>query len=245
MLQEKNKRKQTKTSTTGSAPQEKRTINYPSPSQRRNILENLKLRVVVRPHTRTKTFLTPPLRFLRALRWSRPSTLSWCRFALASLGDARAADARRFVVVKHDAAITVELAATSSPTDVAVRGLRRFVLLMGTVHRPHKAWCASALRRAPRVCSSTCTLVSVLRLSAVCLCVCLTCTIAGRTAVPNLHCSGICLNIAGPALSRALSVSRDFTCTIPGTCTIQPALQRAQYCTTSTSTNNAACKDEY
>ena len=130
MLQGKNKHKQTKTSTTGSAPQEKRTTSYPSPSQRRDILENLKLRVVVRPHTRTRTFLTPPLRFLRALRWSCPSTLSWCRFALASFGDARAADALRLVVVKHAAAITVEPPATSSLADVAMRGLWRSVLLM-------------------------------------------------------------------------------------------------------------------
>ena len=157
-------------------------------------LENLKLRVVVRPRTRTRTLLTLPLRFLRAFRWSRPSTLSSCRFALASLGDARAADALRFVVVKHAAAITLEPPATSSLTDVAMRGLRRSVLLIGTVHRLHKAWCASALRRALRVSSSMCTLASVLRLSAVCLSVCvqpallrgtrcLTCTIAGSACI--------------------------------------------------------------
>ena len=42
--------------------------------------------------------------------------------------------------------------------------------------------------------------------------------------VPNRHYSGASLNSAGPALLRALSVSRDFTGTIPGTGTIQPAL---------------------
>ena len=164
--------------------------------------------------------LTPPLRFLRAFRWSRPSTLGWCRFALASLGDARAADALRFVVVKHAAAIAVEPPATSSLTDVAMRGLRRSVLLMAqfTVRTRHGA----PLRRALRVCSSTCTLVSVLRLSTVRVCV--QPALLRGTAVPNLHYSGIALNSAGPALLRALSVSRDFTCTIPGTCTIQPAL---------------------
>ena len=83
---------------------------------------------------------------------------------------------------------------------------------------------SSALRRAVRVCSSACTLVSVLNLSAVvrvrvCVCVC----------VQNLHYRGIFLNSAGPALLRALSVPRDFTCAISGTCTIQSALYRAQY----------------
>ena len=85
-------------------------------------------------------------------------------------------------------------------------GLAAFCLVDGTVHRPHKAWCASALRRAPRVCNSTCTLVSVLRLSAVCLSVCvsnlhycgaprcLTCTIAGSASIVQvLHYRGRCL----------------------------------------------------
>ena len=85
--------------------------------------------------------LLPPFVFFGRL--DRPSTLGWCRFALASLGDARAADALRFVVVKHAAAIAVEPPATSSLTDVAMRGLRR-CLVDGTVHRPHKAWCAPA-----------------------------------------------------------------------------------------------------
>ena len=136
----KKKTQKNKASTTGSAPQE--TNNHvPMLSQRRDKLENLKLRVVVRPRTRTRTLLTPPLCFLRAFRWSRPSTLSWCRFALASLGDARAADALRFVVVKHAAAITVEPPATSSLTDVAMRGLRRSVSLMAqfTVRTRHGA----------------------------------------------------------------------------------------------------------
>ena len=181
MLQEKNKHKQTKTSTAGSAPQEKQTTSYPSPSQRRDKLENLKLRVIVRPRTRTRTFLTPPLRFLRALRWSRPSTLSWCRFALAILGDKRAADALRFVVVKHAAAITVEPPATSSLTDVAMRGLRRSVLLMAqfTVRTRHGAplrcveLFGSAAARVPSFLCCVCPLF-------VCPCVCLTCTIAGH-----------------------------------------------------------------
>ena len=42
--------------------------------------------------------------------------------------------------------------------------------------------------------------------------------------VVNRHYSGASLNSAGPALLRALSVSRDFTSTILGTGTIQPAL---------------------
>ena len=193
---------------------------YPSPSQRRDKLENLKLRVVVRPRTRTRTLLTSPLRFLRALRWSRPSTLSWCRFALASLGDARAADALRFVVVKHAAAIT---ARHILPDRRGHEGLAAFCLVDGTVHRPHKAWCASALRRALRVCSSTCNLVFVLRLSAVCLSVCVQPALKRGTAVPNLRYSGICLNSAGRTIEDAVCVER-FTCTIPGTCTIEPAL---------------------
>ena len=188
-------------------------------------LEDLKLRVVVRPRTRTRTLLTAPLRFLRVFRWSRPNTLSWCRFALASLGDARAADALRFVVVKYAAVITVEPPATSSLTDVAMRGLLRSVLLMAQFNVRTSHGCASALRRALQVCSNKCTLVSVLRVSAVCLSVCVQLALLRGTAVPNLrHYSGICLNSAGPALLRALYVSRDFTCTITGTCTIQPVL---------------------
>ena len=63
------------------------------------------------------------------------------------------------------------------------------------------------LRRALRVCSSTCTLVSVLRLSTVRVCV--QPALLRGTAVPNLHYnSGIALNSAGPALLRALSVQR-------------------------------------
>ena len=143
-------------------------------------LENLKLRVVVRPRTRTRTLLTPPLRFLRAFRWSRPSILSWCRFALASLDDARAADALRFVV-KHAAAITVEPPATSSLADVAMRGLRRSVLLMAqfTVRTRHGAHLrslelfGSAAARAPSFLCCACPLF-------VCPCVCPTCTIAGH-----------------------------------------------------------------
>ena len=72
-------------------------------------------------------------------------------------------------------------------------GLAALRLVDGTVHHPHKAWCASALRRAFRVCSRTCTLVFVLRLSAVCLSVCVQSTLLWGTAVPNLHYSGICL----------------------------------------------------
>ena len=106
----------------------------------------------------------------------------------------------------------------------------RSVLLMAqfTVRPRHGA----PLRRALRVCSSTCTLVSVLRLSAVrCpLPVCVQPALLRGTAVPNLHYRGTALDSAGPALWRALSVSRDFSCTIPGTCTIRPALYRAQYC---------------
>ena len=75
--------------------------------------------------------------------------------------------------------------------------------------------------------------------SVVCVCVCLkffcisTADIPALlrgTEVPNLHYSGTSLNSAGPALLRAPSVYRDFTCTIPGTCTTQPALYRAPYC---------------
>ena len=171
-------------------------------------LENLKLRVVVRPRTRTRTLLTPPLRFLRAFRWSRPSTLNLCCFGLVSLGDARAADALRFVVVKHAAAITVEPPATSSLTDVAMRGWRRSVLLMAqfTLRTRHGAplrcveLFGSAAARVPSFLCCVCPLFF-------CPCVCPTCTIAGH-AVPNLNYSGICLYSAGPALLRALSVQR-------------------------------------
>ena len=170
-----------KTATTGSAPQEKQTTIYPSPSQRRNKLENLKLRVVVRPRTSTRTLLSPPLRFLRALRWSRPSTLSWCRFALSRLGDARAADALRFVVVKHAGAITVGPPPTSSLTDVAMRGLRRSVLLMAQfiVCTRHGAplrcveLFGSAAARVPWFLCCVCPLL-------VFPCACPTCTIAGH-----------------------------------------------------------------
>ena len=191
----KNKHKQTKTSTTRSARQEKQTTMYPSPSQRREKLENLKFRVVVRPRTRSRTPLTSPLRFLRAFRWSRPSTLSWYRFALASLGDARAADALRFVVVKHAATITVEAPATSSLTDVAMRGLRCSGLLMAqfTVCRRHGAplrcveLFGSAATRVPSFLCCVCPLF-------VCPCVsnvhyycgaprCLICTIAGSASI--------------------------------------------------------------
>ena len=135
------------------------------------------------------------------------------------------------VVFKHAAAIAVEPPATSSLTDAAVRGLRRSVLLMAefTVRPRHDV----PLRRALRVCSTTCILVSVFRLSAVrCpLPVCVQPALLRGIVVPNLRYRGTVLNSAGPALLRALSVSRDFTCTIPGTCTIQPALHRPQYCT--------------
>ena len=112
--------------------------------------------------------------------------------------------------------------AASSLTDVAMRGLRRFVLLMAqfTVRTRH----GTPLRRALRVCSSTCTLVSVLRETLSIVRVCIHHALLRGTVVLNLHYSGIALNSAGPALLRALSVSGDFTCTIPGTCTIQPAL---------------------
>ena len=128
------------------------------------------------------------------------------------------------VVFKHAAAIAVEPPATSSLADVAVRGLRRSVWLMAqfTIRTHGRTRHGAHLRRALRVCSSTCILVSVLRLSAVCVCVsnlhycgaprCPTCTIAvAPSIVQDLH-------------YWALSVSRDFTCTIPGTCATQPAL---------------------
>ena len=172
-----------------------------------------------RKTNKTRALLTPPLRFLRAFRWSPPSTLSWCRFALASLGDARAAYALR-LVVKHDAAITVEPPATSSRTDVAMRGLRRSVLLMAefTVRTRHGAplRCAELFgSAAARVPSSLCCVCPLFAFR-----VCVQCALLRGTAVPNLHYSGICLNSAGTPLFRALSASRDFTCTIPGTCTI-------------------------
>ena len=63
---------------------------------------------------------------------------------LGCLGDERAADAVRFVVLKHAAAIAMGPPSTSSPADVAVRGLRSSVWFDGTVHHPRKAWCASA-----------------------------------------------------------------------------------------------------
>ena len=174
-------------------------------------LDNLELRAVVWPRTRTKTLLTFPLRFLRAFRWSRPSTLSWCHFALASLGDARAADPFRFVVVKHAAAITVEPPATCSLTDVAMRGLRRSVLMAQEIINFVKNYLVAVRKRhgAPLRCvelfgSAAARVPSFLG----CVCplfVCLSVRVCAQlaplrgTAVPNLHYSGIFL---------ALSVSR-------------------------------------
>ena len=151
----------------------KTTNHLPLPSQHRDKLKNLKLRVVVRPRTRTRTLLAPPLRFLQALRRSRPSTLGWCRFALLS---ASATHALQMRFVSWSSNMLPQLP-WSRPRHPACdrrghEGLAAFCLVDGTVHRSHTAWCASALRRALRVCSSTRTLVSVLRLSAVSLSVC-------------------------------------------------------------------------
>ena len=117
---------------------------------------------------RTRTLHTPPSR-CRACRWSRASTLSCCRFALASPGDARAADAVLAVVVKHASAVAVEPPATSSLAKVAMRGLRRSVLLKAQF--TFRTWHGALLCRALRVCSNTCTLFSlcgVCPLSCVC-----------------------------------------------------------------------------
>ncbi|CAB1113780.1 unnamed protein product [Ectocarpus sp. CCAP 1310/34] len=46
----------------------------------------------------------------------------------------------------------------------------------------------------------------------------------GAPRCPTCTVSGICLNSTDPALLRAPSVRRDFTCTISGGCTIQSAL---------------------
>ena len=145
-----------------------------------------------------------PLRFLRALRWSRPSTLSWCRFALASLGDARDADVLRLVVVKQAAVITVEPPATSSLTDVAMRGLWRSVLMAQFTARSRRGaplrcveLLGSAATHVPSFLCCVCPLF-------VCPCAfnlhycgaprCLTCTIAGSASIVQvLHYRGRCL----------------------------------------------------
>ena len=178
---------------------------YPSPSQRRDKIENLKLRMVVRPRTRTRTLLTPPLRFLRGLRWLRPNALSWCRPALASIGDARVADSLRFVVIERAAVTTVESPATSSMTDVAMRGLRRSVLLMAlfAVLTRHGAplRCVElfgfAAARTPSFLSWVCPLFVCPCMSNLHYCGaprCLTCTIAGSASlVQALQYRGRCL----------------------------------------------------
>ena len=65
----------------------------------------------------------------------------------------------------------------------------------------------------------------------VCVCVCVHLYYLRGTAMPHLRYSRSSLNSAGPALLGALYMYvQDFTCTIPGTCTIQSALYRAQCC---------------
>ena len=172
------------------------------------------------PLPRTRTLLAPSLR-CRAFRWSRPSTLCCCRSARASPGDVRAADAVLVAVVKHASAIAVEPPPISSLANVAMRSLRRSALLKAqfTFH----TWHGAPLRRAFRVCSRTCILLSlcgVCRLS----CVCSKPAIVRGAVVPNRHYSGTALNSAVPALLRVLSVCRYFTGTIPAVGTVQPAL---------------------
>ena len=166
-------------------------------------LEYVKLPIDVHPRTSTTRSLhTPPFLLRRALRWSRPitlSSLSWYLFALASLFaltsscDARAADSPCFDVANHAAAVAVEPPATSSMTDVAMRGLRRLVWLVAqlTVRTRHGAplrcvqLFGSAAAHAPAF---------VLRLSAVPECV--SCFSFDR----------VCVNVSPPALLRGTAV---------------------------------------
>ena len=121
--------------------------------------------------------------------------------------------------------IAMEPPATSSLADVAVRGLRRSVWLMAqfTIRTTRHG---APLRRALRVCSSTYLYPRFCVASVRCVRVC--------GCMSDLHYCGAprcptCAIAVAPSivqglqyLLRALSVSRDFTCTIPGTCTTQP-----------------------
>ena len=74
----------------------------------------------------TLRLLAPPIAGLRAFRLCLLSTVCCWRFALAGLGDARAANAVIFVVIIKDAAANnVQPPAISSLAAVAMRVLRR------------------------------------------------------------------------------------------------------------------------
>ena len=97
---------------------------------------------------------TPPIRGLRAFRLCPPSAACCWRFALAGLGDARAADAVIFVVIiNHTATNAVQPPDTSTRAAVAMRVLRRCVWL--SAQFTFRTWHGTPLLRAVRVCSIT------------------------------------------------------------------------------------------
>ena len=107
------------------------------------------------PHEAETSYF--PLRGLRVFRLCPSSAVCCWRFVLASLGDARAADAMIFVVIiNHAAAYAVQPPVTSSLAAVAMRVLRRCVWL--SAQFAFRTWHGTPLRRAVRVCSSTYTL---------------------------------------------------------------------------------------
>ena len=91
-------------------------------------LQHLTLGAEIWPRTRQR-LLTPPIRGLWAFRLCPPSAVCCWHFALAGIGDARAADAVILVAyINHAAANAVQSPTTSSLAVVTMRGLRRCVL---------------------------------------------------------------------------------------------------------------------
>ena len=119
-------------------------------------LQHLKLGAELQPRTRLPTMLrllTAPIGGLGSFRLCPLSAVCCWRFALAGLGDARAADAVIFVVIINHAAVNaVKPPATPSLAAAAMRVLRRCVWLSAqfTIRTLH----GTPLRRAVRVCSS-------------------------------------------------------------------------------------------
>ena len=217
MLQEKNKHKQTKTK----ARQEEHRRKYKQPVTPRphNVAKNSRISSFVFLSGRARepsSFSLPPFVSSGAdmVPPQDPQLVSFCARQLRRRTCCRCASFRgRQTCCRNYRGAARHIL----PDRRGHEELAAFCLVDGTVHRPHKAWCASALRGAPRVCSSTCTLVSVLRLSAVYLSVCvsnlhycgaprcLTCTIAGSASIVQvLHYRGRCLCAQFlPALYRA------------------------------------------
>lgn len=88
---------------------------------------------------------SPPSFFSSGVYMVPPHTLSWCRFAVASLGDARAAD--RCASFRGRQTCCRNYRGAARHILPYRRGHERratFCLVHGTVHHPHKAWCAFA-----------------------------------------------------------------------------------------------------